>query len=66
MYGGSGFLQCVSVCVSVCLCVCAQSCPTLCDPEDYSPPGSSVHRIPPEPAIKAECICNMNKSYGNW
>ena len=24
-------------------CVCAQSCPTLCDPVDHSPPGSSVH-----------------------
>ena len=23
----------------------AQSCPTLCDPMDSSPPGSSVHRI---------------------
>ena len=23
----------------------AQSCPTLCDPRDYSPPGSSVHGI---------------------
>ena len=23
--------------------VCAQSCPTLCDPVDCSPPGSSVH-----------------------
>ena len=22
-----------------------QSCPTLCDPMDYSPPGSSVHEI---------------------
>ena len=22
-----------------------QSCPTLCDPMDSSPPGSSVHRI---------------------
>ena len=22
-----------------------QSCPTLCDPKDYSPPGSSVHGI---------------------
>ena len=22
-----------------------QSCPTLCDPVDYSPPGSSVHGI---------------------
>ena len=26
-------------------CMCAQSCPTLCDPMDCSPPGSSVHRI---------------------
>ena len=25
--------------------VCAQSCPTLCDPMNYSLPGSSVHRI---------------------
>ena len=30
------------------MCVCAkalQSCPTLCDPMDFSPPGSSVHGI---------------------
>ena len=29
------------------MCVCAhvQSCPTLCDPMDYSPPGSSVYGI---------------------
>ena len=27
------------------VCVCAQSCPTLCNPLDYSPPGSSVHGI---------------------
>ena len=30
------------------MCVCAkslQSCPTLCDPMDCSPPGSSVHGI---------------------
>ena len=25
------------------LCLVAQSCLTLCDPMDYSPPGSSVH-----------------------
>ena len=25
------------------LCLAAQSCPTLCDPMDYSLPGSSVH-----------------------
>ena len=27
------------------LCMHAQSCPTLCDPMDCSPPGSSVHGI---------------------
>ena len=29
------------------MCVHAQSCPTLCDPVDCSPPGSSVHGIFP-------------------
>ena len=28
-----------------CCCLVAQSCLTLCDPMDYSPPGSSVHGI---------------------
>ena len=44
---------CVCVCVCVCVCLCAharthirtQSCPTLCDPIDDNPPGSSVHGI---------------------
>ena len=27
------------------LCLCAQSRPTLCDPMEYSLPGSSVHGI---------------------
>ena len=27
------------------LCLVAQSYPTLCDPVNYSPPGSSVHGI---------------------
>ena len=25
------------------VCLAVQSCPSLCDPMDYSPPGSSVH-----------------------
>ena len=34
------------VCVSTCTPAKAlQSCPTLCDPMDHSPPGSSVHGI---------------------
>ena len=28
-----------------CCCLAAQSYPTLCDPMDGSPPGSSLHRI---------------------
>ena len=52
---------CVCVCVCVCtqeyinmyMCIyehgskseVAQSCPTLCNPMDCSPPGSSVHGI---------------------
>ena len=30
---------------TVCPCSAAQSCPTLCDPMDCSPPGSSVHGV---------------------
>ena len=38
---------CVCVCARVCVRICApaQPCPTLCDPMDCSPPGSSVHGI---------------------
>ena len=40
-------VQCpmLCVCVYVCVCVCTHSRPTLCDPMDCSPPGSSVHVI---------------------
>ena len=34
------------ICTSMCVCVLSRlSYPTLCDPMDCSPPGSSVHRI---------------------
>ena len=36
--------MCVCICVCVSVCVYAkslQSCPTLCDPMEYRPPGSS-------------------------
>ena len=29
----------------LCVCVIAQSCLILCDPRDYSPPGSTDHGI---------------------
>ena len=35
----------LSVCLSKSESEVAQSCPTLCDPVDCSPPGSSVHGI---------------------
>ena len=35
----------VQIEVSFVVCLFTQSCPTLCDPLDCSPPGSSVHRI---------------------
>ena len=47
--------RCVCMCVCVCVCVSVRahkctrsvdkSCPTLCDPMDCRPPGSSVHAI---------------------
>ena len=40
---------CVDVCVCVWICVCVgwvvRSCPTLCNPMDCSPPGSSVNGV---------------------
>ena len=43
---GSEIKGCVCVCVCVCACMLfSQLCPTLCDPMDCSPPGSSVHAI---------------------
>ena len=42
-----------SFCTSV--CVCAQSCPTLCNPIDSSPPGSSVHGIFLERITRVGC-----------
>ena len=38
-------INCVCACVCLCMCLCmlvAQLCPTLCNPADYSFPGSSV------------------------
>ena len=40
------FVECSLFCVCVCVCVLvAQLCLPLCDPMDYSLPGSSVHGI---------------------
>ena len=37
------------------LCLVAQSCPTLCDPKDCSPPGSSVHGDSPGKNTEMGC-----------
>ena len=29
----------------LCVCMCVLGCVSLCNPKDYSPPDSSVHRI---------------------
>ena len=36
-------------------CLAAQSCPTLCDPMDCSPPGSSVHGDSPGKNTAVDC-----------
>ena len=40
-YPSTGFIVSRPICYAKSL----QSCPSLCDPMDYSPPGSSVHVI---------------------
>ena len=37
------------------LCLVAQLCPTLCDPMDYSLPGSSVHGDSPDKNTGVGC-----------
>ena len=44
------------------LCSEAQSCLTLCDPIDYSPPGSSVHGILPARILKWVAISSSRGS----
>ena len=39
------FMRICSFVTVLVLCLCAQSCLTLCNPMDYSPPGSSVRGI---------------------
>ena len=37
------------------LCLVTQSCPTLCDPLDWNPPGSSVHGDSPDKNTGVGC-----------
>ena len=38
-----------------CCCLVAKTCPTVCDPTDCSPPGSSVHGISPGKKMGVAC-----------
>ena len=44
----------------------AQSCPTLSDPMDYSPPGSSVHRIFQARVLEWGAIASPEVNIRKW
>ena len=46
----------------LCLCWHSQSCPTLCNPINYSPPGSSVHGILQARILEGVAIAFSNRS----
>ena len=50
------------------MCLCAQSRPTLCNPVDYSPPGSSVHGLSQARILKGVAISSSRGSSQprNW
>ena len=47
------------------VCLVAQSCPTLCDPIDYSPPGSSVHGDSPDKNTGVGCHALLQEIFPN-
>ena len=47
--------SCVFPVFTLCVCVVAQSCPTLCDPMNCSPLGSSVHGDSPGKKTGVSC-----------
>ena len=50
----------------VCVCLGAQLCPTLCDPMDCSPPGSSVHGDSPSTNSGVGCMPSSRGSSEPW
>ena len=45
----------MNICIYATLRLVIRSCPTLCEPMDCSPPGSSVHRDSPGTNIEVGC-----------
>ena len=61
--------ECVHVCVCVCdVCGCSvtQLCPTLCDPMDCNPLGSSFHGIFQTRILEQVAICYTRGSSQLW
>ena len=52
----------VCMCARMSKCAHAQLCPTLCDPMDCSPPGSSDHRIFPVRILEWVTISSSRRS----
>ena len=68
--------------ICVVLCLVSQSCPTLCDPMDCSPPGSSVQGIlqarilewvampssrrSSQPRDQTQVSCNAGRFFTSW
>ena len=48
------------------LCLVTQSCPTLCDPMDCSPPGSSVHGDSPGKNTGVGCHALLQGIFPTW
>ena len=51
----------LSITLQACESEVTQSCPTLCDPMDYSPPGSSIHEILQARVLEWVAISFSNK-----
>ena len=58
----------ISLLVIALLCLVPQSCLTLCDPMDYSPPGSSVHGDSPVKNTGEGChaLCQGSSQPSDW
>ena len=58
----------VCIYIYICMCIyiymcCAQSCPTLYDPMDCSPPGSSVHGDCPSKSTGVGCSVFLQRIF---
>ena len=67
LYHHMSFLECLSFYTKVFslgMCLVAQSCPTLGDPMDCSPPGSSVHRLSQVRILEWVAVSFSRDSFG--